>query len=107
MSLLQEFYDKQKLKKAVSKIKDTSNSNELMSSFQEAINLVLEPHTQEVNNQFIEIDKNIKEVVTTYSIKELEDRKKRIQFNKAQMDSEFDKEIAEIDKLLIEADKLK
>lgn len=46
MSLLQEFYDKQKLKKAVSKIKDTSNSNELLSYFQEAINLVLQSHTQ-------------------------------------------------------------
>jgi hypothetical protein len=44
--------------------------------------------------------KETKEVITNYSIKELEDRKIRIQFNKAQMNSEFDKEIAEIDLIL-------
>jgi hypothetical protein len=41
-----------------------------------------------------------KEVVKNHSIKELEDRKIRLQIQKAQMISEFDKEIAEIDLIL-------
>lgn len=86
MSLLQEFYDKQKLKKAVSKIKDTSNSNELVSSFKDAMDLILEPRT--------------KEVEILHDIKLLEERKISLQVEKELRIEEIDKQVADIDLIL-------
>ena len=63
MSLLQEFYKKDKIRRAIKKIEKTSTSQELVKAFEEVISLIIEPQKEENHKEISSIVNKINEIV--------------------------------------------